>query len=286
MFQEIPVNEKNIYAFKATGKLTKKDYDEFLPRLQTLIHKYGALSLFIELEDFRGWEPKAGWEDMKWGMEHDEDFDRIAIVGENRWMKFMVALADLFTEADIRYFKRDEAQQAWDWLRKVGESESAKQAEPGEALPPVQIQPYEHIVAALDFSRHSDATLQRAIELAKHYNAKLSLIHAVEHILFEYADADMIIPPADFLEEDQAIFDSAKAQLEKIAHRTDYARLQNKVLWGSPKSTILNYAEAQNADLIVIGSHGHKGIARLMGSTATGVVNSARCDVVVVKLPE
>ncbi len=282
MFQEIPVNEKNIFAFKATGKLTDEDYQSFLPRLSTLIHKYGKLSLFIELEDFRGWEPKAAWDDMHWGLEHDQDFDRIAIVGDNRWMKFMVALADLFTDAEIRFFTRDNADKAWDWLRKIPETQTSTSPIPE----PVHIQPYQRIVAALDFSRHSDATLQRAIELAKFYNAKLSLIHAVEHILFEYADADMILPPTDFLEEDQAIFERAEQQLRDIAHRIDYAQLKHKVLWGSPKSTILNYADAQQADLIVIGSHGHKGIARLMGSTAAGVVNGARCDVTVVKLPE
>jgi len=47
----------------------------------------------------------------------------------------------------------------------------------------------------------------------------------------------------------------------------------------------LSYAAAQNVDLIVVGSHGRHGLARLLGSTATRIVHNAKCDVIVVRLP-
>lgn len=59
MFQAIPVREENIFAFKATGKLTDADYQQFLPELTSLINQYGPISLLVELEGFHGWEAKA-----------------------------------------------------------------------------------------------------------------------------------------------------------------------------------------------------------------------------------
>ncbi len=285
MFQEIPVFEENIYAFKATGKLTDEDYRQFLPRLTEVVEKYGPLSLFIELEDFQGWEPKAAWADMKFGLEHAEDFERIAIVGEKRWLKWMTALGNLFTPTEIRYFTRDELQQAWDWLRKADEKEE-KQSPATETAEtsPVIIKPYAHILVAIDFTRHSDAALRRAVELARHHNAKLSLIHAMEQMIYQYADVETVIIPNNFFAEERALFEQAEARLSDMAKKLDLPCVQHKVLWGSPKSTVLSYAEAQNADLIVTGSHGRHGLARLMGSTASGIMHGARCDVLVVKL--
>ncbi|HID46936.1 MAG TPA: hypothetical protein EYP34_14450 [Chromatiaceae bacterium] len=283
MFQEIPVFEDNIYAFKATGKLTDEDYQQFLPRLTTLIHKYGPLSLLIELEDFQGWEQKAAWEDMQYGLQHDDDFDRIAIVGENRWQKWMTALGNLFTHTKIRFFMRDELQQAWDWLRKADEKNKMSDE---EKPAPVNIQPYRHILVATDFSRHADAALQRAMELAQYYDARLSLVHAIEHMIYQYADVEMVIVPNNLFAEERVMFEHAEAQLASMAKKVKLPDVQHEVLWGSPKSTVLSYAEAQNVDLIVTGSHGRHGLARLMGSTASGILHGARCDVTVVKLPD
>ena len=279
MFQEIPVTEEHIYAFKATGKLTDADYQQFLPRLTTLNHKYGPLSLLIELEDFQGWEPKAAWDDFHYGKEHDNDFKRIALIGEKRWQHWMTALGNIFTRTQIRYFTRDEIQAAWDWLRAADEDEHKK-----STTTAITITPYQHIVVAVDFSIYSTAAIRRAVELAGQYKAKLSLIHAIEHMTFEYSDADLVMVPYDFLEQDQQIFDHAKSQLTRIAEKLDVPDVQHDVIWGSPKSSVLSYAEAQNADLIVVGSHGRHGLARLMGSAATGIMHGARCDVTVVKL--
>jgi len=53
---------------------------------------------------------------------------------------------------------------------------------------------------------------------------------------------------------------------------------------GAPKGVILSHAEGLHADLIVLGTHGHRGIGRLLGSTASAVVHSARCDVLTVRI--
>ncbi|WP_456408057.1 STAS/SEC14 domain-containing protein [Thiolapillus sp.] len=284
MIQFIPVSEDHIFAIKASGLLTDEDYRQFLPELKTLIDKYGPISLLIELEDFRGWEAKAAWEDFKFGKEHDKDFVRIAIVGQKNRHKWLANIGDALTRTEIRFFDQDNLQDAWDWLREGHREKKESAEETQDAALPAESRPYSHILAAVDFSTHSDAVLVRALEMARYYGARLSLIHAVENIFFPSLDFDpLMVDATEFMEIDQQIFDNAVSRLEKLATDLDYPDVQHEVLWGAPKSTVLSYAEAQNVDLIVTGSHGKHGIARLLGSTSNGIAHGAGCDVLIVK---
>lgn len=57
---------------------------------------------------------------------------------------------------------------------------------------------------------------------------------------------------------------------------------QSKVIFGSPRTVIIEYAQKADADLIVVGSHSRRWQA-LLGSTASAVVSQAHCDVLVVR---
>lgn len=278
MFQSFPVFEENIFAYKITGKLTDADYQEFVPELITLAHKYGPLSLLFELEDFHGWEPKAAWDDFKLGTEHEKDFRRIAIVGEKRWEKWMTAFGNAFTKTDIRYFDRQEVQTAWFWLREYDIKVNQ------EVIKKPVINPYGHILVALDFSSHSELTLQRTMQIVKQYDAKLTILHVLEHKSNYDRSYELMTIPDQSFDMDEVIFSDAEKRLSDIKKNIDRENVHTDVLWGRAKSTILSYAEAQQVDLIIIGSHGSHGLARLLGSTANDVINNARSDVLVVRI--
>ena len=280
MFQSIPVFEENIFAFKVTGKLTEKDYQEFLPKLTTLIHKYGPISMLFELEDFHGLEGKAIREDYEFGMAHDKDFIKIAIVGDKRWEHWMTVLGNTFTKTDLRYFDRQDASAAWDWLRNIDEEQQVvTSSEEDES-----IAPYRRILAATDFSAHSEKALRRADELAKEYGASLSIIHVLEHLGNYYSHDFLLVPPDQYNEADQRLFKNSEKRLDDIKEKLGLQDASSEVLWGTPKTTILSYAEAQKTDLIVMGSHGRRGLSRLIGSTTNGVINYAQCEVLSVNI--
>jgi len=286
MFEFIPVSEENIFAVRVTGKLTDEDYQQFLPQLEKLIRDCGPISLMVELEDFQGWEPKAAWDDFRFGIEHDKDFVRIAIVGRKSWHKWMAGIGNAFTDTKIRFFYKNNIQDAWDWLRE-GKDKVPSTVEDPIALANKKPEPYRHILVALDFTPHSSQALARAMEMARLHGAKLSLIHAVENTFYPDLGYDpLMIDPGEFAELDQQIHDQAVSRMEQMANSLDYPDVQHEVLWGTPKSAVLSYAEAQKVDLIVVGSHGRHGIAKLLGSTAVAIVHSARCDVFVVRLAE
>ncbi len=276
MFQIIPVNENRIVAVKVIGKLNDEDLEKFTDLLEQQIAENGPLSLLIELENFHGWDAEAAWTDFMFITEHENDFQRIAIIGEKRWEHWMTALGNAFTATEIRFFKRDELLVAWDWLREG--LEAGNKAEEKEAL-----KPYTHILVATDFSPHADLAALRAKEIATLYDARITILHAVENFVF-YGDIYDPVGPVQQLETDRMVFEAAEKQMEKLAAKLDIPNLRTEVMWGAPKAAILSYAAAQQVDLIVTGSHGRSGVSRLLGSTTNGILHGANCDVLAVRI--
>ncbi|HEB98967.1 MAG TPA: hypothetical protein ENJ05_05630 [Thiotrichales bacterium] len=270
MFERIPVEDKNIFAFKARGKLTEEDYRQFLPQLEELIRKYGRISLYIELEDFEGWEAGAAWQDFRFGLRHDRDFDKIAIVGDKGWEKPLIKFADLVTRTRIRFFHKDEQKKAWDWL----EQEEPKP----EQQPP---QPYRKLMVATDFSSFSHRAGLRAKELAERYGARLLVVHALEDPVIYTGDYDpLVIDPAVEENLEAMARENLNIYVRELGLPEDTRR---EVVWGSPKWSLVSFAREKAVDAIVVGTHGHRGLDRLLGSVSSSIVHKAECDVIVVK---
>jgi len=141
---------------------------------------------------------------------------------------------------------------------------------------------YTTILLATDFSAHADQAGRRAKDLAERYQARLHLIHVVEEIPLYDLEEDPIIPLDIDLDVERAA--QARRQLDRLARQLGLEETPREVLMGRPKSEIVRYAKAQGIDLIVVGTHGHAGLARLLGSTASAVLHAAPCDVLTVKL--
>lgn len=115
----IKVEEKDggkVLEVRVTGKLVHEDYEQFVPEFDRLIKQHGKIRLLFEMVDFHGWEPQAAWDDLKLGVKHFSDIDRIAMVGDKRWEEWMARFCQPFTMAKVRYFEHDQAAAARDWL--------------------------------------------------------------------------------------------------------------------------------------------------------------------------
>ena len=143
---------------------------------------------------------------------------------------------------------------------------------------------YQHILVGIDFTPEEQHVLARATEMARHFKARLSLIHVVEYLHVDLANE--LVLPQD-LELETQIVDTAKNKLAQIAARLEeFGEITQWVELGSTKQEILRVAEEEKVDLIVVGSHGRHGIGRLLGSTANGVLHGAPCDVLAVRVRE
>ena len=273
MIEELPVQEPGIGVFKASGKLTDADYQQFVPRLEEMIHEYGKISVLLELEDFHGWEPKAAWDDFKLGLAHPQDFERIAIVGDKSWEHWIALLAKPFTHARVRFFAQSDRNAAWDWLGQNALSAFSQQSS-------TQV-PYRHVLIAIDFSTASAPVLKRGLAIALQDSARLSLIHVVDGPVFDDENEDPVIPRVS--EHTTRQIDLAHTRLQRMLGLAGSPKADIMALTGLPKIEIPRYAEQHDADLIVVGSHGHSGLGTVLGSTAGSLLHRAACDVLVVR---
>lgn len=138
---------------------------------------------------------------------------------------------------------------------------------------------YQQILASVDFSEHTDAVIQSALKQAECSGARLAVLHVVDYT--RPIDDDYIIPPDDMVET--ALLASAKEKLEDTLRRLGATDVRLIVVSGRPKQEILRVAEREAVDLIVIGAHGHHGLAGLLGSTADRVLHRASCHVLTVR---
>jgi len=109
----------------ASGKLTKADYEAFLPEVDRLIQLYGTLYILVDMSAFHGWEVDALWEDIKFGITHFADIKQMAIVGDKQWQKALALFAKPFNKATIRYFDHADITAAYQWLSEAQRNKTA-----------------------------------------------------------------------------------------------------------------------------------------------------------------
>ncbi|OHV12326.1 universal stress protein [Kushneria phosphatilytica] len=142
-------------------------------------------------------------------------------------------------------------------------------------------QDYHHILVAVDLTPDSKRVLERALPVARRNdNAKISIIHTLEPLGFAYG-GDI---PMDLTSIQDQLDEHARERLAEVADPYDIPRENQHVVVGMPDAEIHRFAKANDVDLIVVGSHGRTGFALLLGSTSTGVLHGACCDVLAVRV--
>jgi hypothetical protein len=116
MIEQLPQSSKKILGFAMSGKLHDEDYKNFVPVVEAAVAKEGKIRLLAQFQDFHGWDLHALWDDIKFSTKHCTDIERIALVGNKTWEKWMAKVCKPFTMAKIRYFDASEIDAAEAWL--------------------------------------------------------------------------------------------------------------------------------------------------------------------------
>ena len=134
------------------------------------------------------------------------------------------------------------------------------------------------IVVPFDFSEYAMEAVKKAIELASDTN----LVHCLHVLPFITPTEPGVV--WGMVDDEERLKHALESMHEQLPER-DFGKLQVDVRFGDPGSVVADRAKELGADLIVIGSHGRSGLARLMlGSVAERVTRLASCPVLVVKL--
>jgi glycine betaine transporter len=145
------------------------------------------------------------------------------------------------------------------------------------------MKPYTKILVPTDFSSHADEALDTAIDLAGRYGASIALVHSFEPVIYAFPEASGIYQSLQ-LEDVLGDIDKELEKRKQIALARGAQGVATVQLRGYPPIELTDYASAHGYDLIVLGTHGRRGLSRaLMGSVAERVVRLAHCPVLTVR---
>jgi len=135
----------------------------------------------------------------------------------------------------------------------------------------------QELLVSVDFQQHTQKLVDFAIDVAKRLNAHLTVIHVLEFII-PYDDYS----PESYKKFDDKLLAHVENKMEVLIEqcKTSIPECKGVVLRGDVIESIVTSAKDSKADLIIMGTHGAKGIEKiLLGSVAERVLKRAPCPV-------
>jgi nucleotide-binding universal stress UspA family protein len=138
-----------------------------------------------------------------------------------------------------------------------------------------------HILVPVDFSPASDRALDKAVQLAQAFDARITLLHIWSLPAVGYAEG-LAWPIDDLQQAAREALGDVYAKTVKLHPNTDSVLLE-----GNEWKQILETVKNRGCDLVVMGTHGRRGLPRLLlGSVAEKVVRLSTVPVLTVSLPK
>jgi nucleotide-binding universal stress UspA family protein len=144
------------------------------------------------------------------------------------------------------------------------------------------------ILLAIDGSTFSDAAVKAVAEKPWPVGSEVKIISVVEPPLLPALET--WVPPDNYIEAlEKASEEQAQSILNTAAERVRKGqngslRISTRIVMGHPKHAIIDEADSWGADLILVGSHGYRGLTRvLLGSVSQAVAAHAKCSVEIVR---
>ena len=109
--------DETFYLFlKAQGKLTHRDYEKITPMIDSALAAVVSpkVRVLFDGTEMEGWELRAAWDDLKLGLKHGNEFERIAIYGHKHWQEVAAKIGGWFISGEARFFENED--DALNWL--------------------------------------------------------------------------------------------------------------------------------------------------------------------------
>ena len=153
---------------------------------------------------------------------------------------------------------------------------------------------YSRILVAIDGSTSSMHAIDYAISIAVKNDSQLIILYIIDFYKYTHLSSSIILAPTfgseKYLEEKseaEKLMNKIKENFKpKINDNTKSKNLKTEIVEGakSVATTIMEYAESENVDLIIVGSRGRTSFKKLLlGSVSSNVIKNAHCAVLVVR---
>ncbi|AKQ66045.1 Universal stress protein family [Myxococcus hansupus] len=145
------------------------------------------------------------------------------------------------------------------------------------------------ILVPVDLSDGSREVIDYAMKIARPFKAEVEVVHAWEPPQYVAPDLLVAAPGWNSTSLEHVAVETATKELTAQVNQGEAAGVpvRQKIVVGEAASTILDVAEQDQCDLIIMGTHGRRGLPRLLlGSVAQKVVARASCPVLTIHLSE
>jgi nucleotide-binding universal stress UspA family protein len=153
---------------------------------------------------------------------------------------------------------------------------------------------YSRILVAIDGSTSSMRATDYAISIALKNNSQLLVLYVIDVYKYSYLSSSIILAPTFGSEKYLEEKNEAEKQMDKIKEKyrqktnnnTNSDDLETEIVEGakSAATTIMEYAESKDVDLIIIGSRGRTSFKKLLlGSVSSNIIKNAHCAVLVIR---
>ena len=142
---------------------------------------------------------------------------------------------------------------------------------------------FSNVLVPIDLSSQSIRAFKTALNIAKNYNSKITVLTCIEgdawHHYFYDSRANN-----ELIKKQKKVIQTQIAKLEALAKKSNVNIKSQIIKSKSVVKDITTFAKSRKFDLIVMGSHGRTGVDKLiLGSIANGVVQKASCPVLLIK---
>ena len=109
------VGKAFFFKISIKGTLTHEDYEKMIPMVENALVgvKDPRVKVIVDAREFEGWDMRAAWDDLKFGLKHNKEFTKLAFVGKKKWESYSIKISNWFMSGEMKYFEDMESAMAW-----------------------------------------------------------------------------------------------------------------------------------------------------------------------------
>jgi len=116
MYEKLDRSHGAVRGYEVRDELSEADLEAIVADLEETIHEEGAVRVLVAMPSVPTPELDALDEDLGFWLEHSDDIEKYAVVGDSTLVEWASSAGDLVSSIDIEHFEADERDDAWAWL--------------------------------------------------------------------------------------------------------------------------------------------------------------------------
>ena len=117
MYRILDGSENGIVGIKVESKLTAEEYELLNSYLEQLMREMGPINFLCDMADFPGMNSQALWEELIRHLPNVRDYQKIAVVGNRRWLECGTSVFEPWLKTQLKHFTSDQIDEAWHWVK-------------------------------------------------------------------------------------------------------------------------------------------------------------------------